>query len=113
MVPLFPYFLVNLVMSLTPIKAGTFYIATQSGMLLATAVFVNAGSELASITSLSGLVSGSVLFSFALIGVMPLLARFIVAGIQRRKLSRRFGRPRKFDVNAQSVAAPPGSSRRP
>lgn len=99
MVPLFPYFLVNLVMSLTPIKAGTFYVATQSGMLLATAVFVNAGSELASITSLSGLVSGSVLFSFALIGVMPLLARFIVAGIQRRKLSRRFGRPRKFDVN--------------
>ncbi len=99
MVPLFPYFLVNLVMSLTPIKPGTFYVATQSGMLLATAVFVNAGSELASITSLSGLVSGSVLFSFALIGVMPLLARFIVAGIQRRKLSRRFGRPRKFDVN--------------
>ncbi|MCY3687509.1 MAG: pyridine nucleotide-disulfide oxidoreductase [Gammaproteobacteria bacterium] len=105
MVPLFPYFLVNLVMSLTPINLVTFYVATQSGMLLATAVFVNAGSELASITSLSGLVSGSVLFSFALVGVMPLLARFIVAGMQRRKLARKFGRPRKFDVNTVIIGA--------
>lgn len=105
MVPLFPYFLVNLLMSLTPIKATTFYLATQSGMLLATAAFVNAGSELARITSLSGLVSGSVLLSFALIGIMPLAARFIVNSIQRRKLARRFGRPRKFDVNTVVIGA--------
>ena len=105
MVPLFPYFLVNLVMSLTPIKPGTFYVATQSGMLLATAVFVNAGSELARITSLSGLVSGSVLISIALVGVMPLVARFIVGGLRRRKLARRFGRPRKFDVNTVVIGA--------
>ncbi len=99
MVPLFPFFLVNLAMSLTPIRWPTFYIASQSGMLLSTAVFVNAGSELASITSLSGLVSGSVLFSIALVGVTPLVARFIVGGLQRRKLARKFGRPRKFDVD--------------
>lgn len=99
MVPLFPYFMVNLVMSLTPIRVVPFYVATQTGMLLATAVFVNAGSELARITSLSGLVSGPVLFSIALVGLLPLLARFIVAGMQRRKLARRFGRPRKFEVN--------------
>ena len=99
MVPLFPYFLVNLLMSLTPIRAGTFYIASQTGMLLSTAVFINAGSELARITSLSGLVSGPVLFSIALVGITPLVARFIVGGLQRRKLARKFGRPRKFDVN--------------
>ena len=100
MVPLFPYFLVNLLMSLTPIRAGTFYIASQTGMLLSTAVFVNAGSELARITSLSGLVSAPVLFSIALVGVTPLIARFIVSGLERRKLARKFGRPRKFDMNA-------------
>ena len=105
MVPLFPYFMVNLVMSLTPIGVGAFYLATQTGMLLATAVFVNAGSELARITSLSGLVSGSVLLSFALIGLLPLLARFIVTGMQRRKLARRFSRPRKFEVNTVVIGA--------
>ncbi len=100
MVPLFPYFLVNLLMSLTPIRAGTFYIASQTGMLLSTAVFVNAGSELARITSLSGLVSAPVLFSIALVGITPLIARFIVGGLERRKLARKFGRPRKFEMNA-------------
>jgi len=92
-VPLFPYFLVNLLMSLTPISLRAFYIATQSGMLLATAVFVNAGSELARITSLAGLVSGPALFSIALVGAMPLLARLVVGALRRRKLRR----PGKFD----------------
>ena len=100
MVPLFPYFLVNLLMSLTPIRIGTFYAASQLGMLLGTAVFVNAGAELARITSLSGLVSAPVLLSIALVGVTPLLARFIIAALRRRKLARQYGNPRKFDVNA-------------
>ena len=99
MVPLFPYFLVNLLMSLTPIRVGAFYVASQLGMLLGTAVFVNAGSELARITSLSGLVSAPVLFSIALVGITPLAARFIVGALQRRKIARRYNKPRKFDVN--------------
>ncbi len=85
MVPLFPYFMVNLLISLTPIKVIPYYVATQTGMLLATAVFVNAGAELARITSLSGLVSGPVLFSIALVGLLPLLARFIVAAMRRAR----------------------------
>ena len=105
MVALFPYFAVNLLMSLTPIRVVPFYVATQTGMLLATAVIVNTGSELARITSLSGLVSGPVLLSIALVGLLPLLARFIVAGMQRRKLARRFGRPRKFEVNTVVIGA--------
>ena len=68
MVPLFPFFIVNLLMGLTGIKAVPFYLVSQLGMLLGTAVYVNAGSELAQITSLSGVVSGSVIFSFALLG---------------------------------------------
>ncbi|MCI5107694.1 MAG: TVP38/TMEM64 family protein, partial [Pseudomonadales bacterium] len=61
MVPLFPFFVINLLMGLTPIKAWSFYWVSQLGMLLGTVVYVNAGSELGQITSLSGLVSASVL----------------------------------------------------
>jgi uncharacterized membrane protein YdjX (TVP38/TMEM64 family) len=85
MVPLFPFFMVNLLMGLTPISVGSFYIVSQIGMLVGTAVYVNAGSELAQITSLSGLVSPSVILSFVLLGIFPLAAKFIVGLIQRNK----------------------------
>jgi uncharacterized membrane protein YdjX (TVP38/TMEM64 family) len=83
MVPLFPFFIVNLLMGLTPIGVGSFYIVSQVGMLVGTAVYVNAGSELAQITSLSGLVSPSVILSFVLLGLFPLAAKFIVGLIKR------------------------------
>jgi uncharacterized membrane protein YdjX (TVP38/TMEM64 family) len=86
MVPLFPFFIVNLLMGLTPISVGSFYIVSQIGMLVGTAVYVNAGSELAQITSLSGLVSPSVILSFVLLGIFPLVAKFIVGLIKRKKL---------------------------
>jgi uncharacterized membrane protein YdjX (TVP38/TMEM64 family) len=86
MVPLFPFFIVNLLMGLTPIGVGSFYIVSQVGMLVGTAVYVNAGSELAQITSLSGLVSPSVILSFVLLGLFPLAAKFIVGLIKRKKL---------------------------
>ena len=85
MVPLFPFFIVNLLMGLTPISVGSFYIVSQIGMLVGTAVYVNAGSELAQITSLSGLVSPSVILSFVLLGIFPLVAKFIVGLIKRNK----------------------------
>ena len=85
MVPLFPFFIVNLLMGLTPISVGSFYIVSQIGMLVGTAVYVNAGSELAQITSLSGLVSPSVILSFVLLGLFPLAAKFIVGLIKRNK----------------------------
>jgi uncharacterized membrane protein YdjX (TVP38/TMEM64 family) len=85
MVPLFPFFIVNLLMGLTPIGVGSFYIVSQVGMLVGTAVYVNAGSELAQITSLSGLVSPSVILSFVLLGIFPLVAKFIVGLIKRNK----------------------------
>ena len=105
MVPLFPFFIVNLLMGLTPIKTVSFYIVSQIGMLLGTAVYINAGSELAQITSLSGLVSGSLIFSFALLGLFPLIARFIVTSNQRNKIMKKFVKPRKFEVNVVVIGA--------
>ncbi len=105
MVPLFPFFVVNLLMGLTPIRTVTYYLVSQVGMLFGTAVYVNAGSELGQITSLSGLVSGSVIFSFVLLGVFPLVARFLVGIIQRNKVMRKYKKPSSFDANMVVIGA--------
>lgn len=101
LVPLFPFFLINLVMGLTPMRAGTFYWVSQLGMLAGTAVYVNAGTQLASIDSPAGILSPALIVSFALLGVFPLVARRIVETIQKRKVYARWNheRPTRFDRN--------------
>lgn len=105
MVPLFPFFMVNLLMGLTPIKTWSFYIVSQVGMLLGTAVYVNAGSELAQITSLSGLVSAPVIFSFVLLGLFPLAAKLFLGIIKRRKIMSKFKKRSKYDANIVVIGA--------
>lgn len=85
LVPAFPFFLINLLMGLTPIKAWTFYWVSQLGMLAGTAVYVNAGTQIAQLDSLSGILSPGLLLSFVLLGVFPLLAKKIIGLIQRRR----------------------------
>lgn len=75
LVPLFPFFLVNLLMGLTRIRLTTYFWVSQLGMLPATMVFVNAGRELASISSLGTILSPGLLVSFALLGLFPLMAK--------------------------------------
>ena len=99
MVPLFPFFLVNLAMGLTPIRVRSFYCISQLGMLMGTVVYVNAGVEIARISSLSGLVSAPVLASLALLGVFPLIGRAIVNRLKRKKLTKQYPRPESFDAN--------------
>ena len=105
MVPLFPFFVVNLLMGLTAIRTTSFYFASQAGMLIGTAVYVNAGSELSQITSLSGLVSVPVFFSLVLLGVFPLTAKLILSNVQRNKALKRFEKPKKFDANIVVIGA--------
>ena len=105
LVPLFPFFLVNLLMGLTPIKTISYYWISQLGMLAGTLVYVNAGTELARITSLSGIVSPGVLLSFALLGVFPLLARYFLAAVQRRRVYAKWTRPARFDRNLVVIGA--------
>ncbi|MES3677505.1 FAD-dependent oxidoreductase [Halomonas elongata] len=97
LIPLFPFFVINLVLGLTRMRLRTFYWVSQLGMLPGTAVFVNAGRELGNLESLSGILSPSLIASFALIGLFPWLARALVALGKRRRLARRFRRPRRFD----------------
>jgi uncharacterized membrane protein YdjX (TVP38/TMEM64 family) len=77
LMPVFPFFLINLLMGLTPIRPRIFYVATQTGMLAANLIFVNAGTQLAKIDSLSGILSPSLIASLTLLGIFPLLARIV------------------------------------
>ncbi len=75
LVPLFPFFVINLVMGLTNMKTGTFYWVSQVGMLAGTLVYVNAGTQLAAIKSLSDITSPFLIGSFVLLGIFPLIAK--------------------------------------
>lgn len=86
LVPLFPFFVINLVMGLTPIRLRTFYWVSQVGMLAGTAVYVNAGTQLAQIDGLSGILSADLIIAFVLLGLFPLLARKTL-NLLRRRLS--------------------------
>jgi uncharacterized membrane protein YdjX (TVP38/TMEM64 family) len=85
LVPLFPFFMVNLAMALTPIRTRTFYWVSQLGMLLGTIVYVNAGAQLAQIESARGILSPTLLVSFALLGVFPLVAKKVVELVRARR----------------------------
>lgn len=83
LVPAFPFFLINLLMGLTQISTRTFYWVSQLGMLAGTMVYVNAGTQLAHIESLSGIISPGVLLSFALLGAFPFIAKHIVRAMKK------------------------------
>jgi pyruvate/2-oxoglutarate dehydrogenase complex dihydrolipoamide dehydrogenase (E3) component/uncharacterized membrane protein YdjX (TVP38/TMEM64 family) len=105
MIPAFPFFVVNLVMGLTRIRTLTYMWVSQLGMLLGTIVYVNAGTQLARIDSLSGIASPGVLGSFVLLGIAPWLAKLVIGAVQRRKVYAGFKRPAKFDRNLVVIGA--------
>jgi pyruvate/2-oxoglutarate dehydrogenase complex dihydrolipoamide dehydrogenase (E3) component/uncharacterized membrane protein YdjX (TVP38/TMEM64 family) len=99
LIPVFPFFLVNLLMGLTPIRTGTYYWVSQLGMLAGTLVYVNAGTQLAQLSSLSGILSPGVLLSFVLLGVFPMIAKAVLGFLQRRRVYAKWQRPKSFDRN--------------
>lgn len=108
LVPLFPFFLINLLMGLTPLKTRTFYWVSQIGMLPGTAVYINAGTQLAGLESLAGIMSPSLLLSFALLGIFPLIARKVLGLINRRRVYAGYKKPRRFDRNLIVIGAGSG-----
>ena len=108
LVPVFPFFLINMLMGLTSIKTWTFYWVSQLGMLAGTVVYVNAGTQLAQIESLSGIVSPGLIFSFILLGIFPWIAKAIVAFVERRRVYKGYKKPAKFDRNLIVIGAGAG-----
>ena len=84
LVPAVPFFVVNLVMALTPIRLWTFYWVSQLGMLAGTAVYVNAGKEIGQLASLRGILSPTLLISLALLGVFPIIAKKVLNVLSNR-----------------------------
>ncbi|MCB1887966.1 MAG: FAD-dependent oxidoreductase [Rhodocyclaceae bacterium] len=99
LVPIVPFFAINLLSGLTAIPLRTFYWVSQLGMLAGTIVYVNAGTQLAAIESVSDIVSAPLLLSFALLGTFPWIARAVVGWIHSRKVFRGWQRPTHFDRN--------------
>ncbi len=105
LVPIFPFFLINILMGLTPIKTFTYYWVSQLGMLAGTVVYVNAGTQLAKIEGLHGILSPGLLLSFALLGVFPLLAKKMTEFLKKRKVYVNWSKPAKFDRNLIVIGA--------
>jgi len=108
LVPIFPFFLVNLVMGLTKIKTGIFYIVSQIGMLLGTFVFVNAGTQLAGINEVGEILSPKLLISFALLGIFPIVAKKIIDFMKARKVYDGYDKPERFDRDIVVLGAGSG-----
>ena len=105
LVPAFPFFVINLVMGLTPIKVRTFYWVSQVGMLAGTAVYVLAGTQLGQIESASGLLSPELIGAFVLLGIFPWIAKGIMARLQARKVYQGWKKPKHFDRNLIVIGA--------
>ena len=99
LIPLFPFFLVNLLVGLTPISIRRYYWVSQIGMLAGTVVYVNAGTQLVKITGLADIASPGLLFSFALLGIFPLLVKRISHFLQQRRVYAKWTKPKHFDRN--------------
>ncbi|HIF9069485.1 TPA: dihydrolipoyl dehydrogenase [Photobacterium damselae] len=108
LIPVFPFFLINLLMGLTPIRAKQFFFVSQLGMLPGTAVYVNAGTQLGEINTLSGIISLPVLISLALLGLFPLIAKAVMNQIQARKIYQKWQKPASFDQNMVVIGAGSG-----
>ncbi|MEH6585093.1 MAG: FAD-dependent oxidoreductase [Halioglobus sp.] len=105
LVPLFPFFLINLLMGLLPISTWRYYWVSQLGMLPATAVYVNAGTQLGQLDSLAGIVSPGLLGSFVLLGIFPLLAKWLMGWVAGRRSISAWDKPKRFDNNLIVIGA--------
>ena len=108
LIPVFPFFLINLLMGLTIIKTRTFFFVSQLGMLAGTAVYINAGTQLGKIDSLSGIISAPVLFSLVLLGLFPLLTKWIMKTMAMKKQYQQWQKPARFDQNLVVIGAGSG-----
>lgn len=103
LVPAFPFFIVNLLMGLTALRTVVYMLVSQIGMLAGTIVYVNAGTQLAQLNSLSGILSPAMLGSFALLGIFPLFAKMMVNWLKARKMLAKYPRPQTFDRNLIAI----------
>jgi pyruvate/2-oxoglutarate dehydrogenase complex dihydrolipoamide dehydrogenase (E3) component/uncharacterized membrane protein YdjX (TVP38/TMEM64 family) len=99
LVPAFPFFLVNLLMALTPIRAFTYYWVSQLGMFPATLIYVNAGTQIARISSPRDIASPSLIFALVLLGILPFITKSIMSIIRNKRVYKKFQKPSAFEYH--------------
>jgi dihydrolipoamide dehydrogenase len=105
LIPIIPFFLINLLMGLTPYKTMKYYLVSQIGMLAGTIVYVFAGTQLATIETLGDILSIEIIGAFCLIGIFPLIAKKIIDYIRFTKVLRKYRKPKKFEYNMVVIGA--------
>lgn len=105
LIPVFPFFLVNFLMALTPIRLRDFYWVSQLGMLIGTGLYVEVGVQLGMANSIPAVLSVGMIRILILLAIFPWLAKWFVAFLQRRKIYRAFPRPAKFEANLVVIGA--------
>lgn len=105
LIPIFPYFIINLVMGLTPMRTLVFFITSLLGMIGGAIIFVNVGTQLADIDSLDGILTPGIIFAFVLLAIFPWFAKKIVGIIKARRVYANFTKPKKFDRNLIIIGA--------
>ncbi|MEH8181552.1 FAD-dependent oxidoreductase [Aeromonas allosaccharophila] len=108
LIPVFPFFLVNLLMGLTPIRVSTYYWVSQLGMLPGTFVYVLAGSELGQLTSTGNILSPGLMMALTLLGLMPWLVKKLTAHLAQRRLLATYRKPARYDYNLLVIGAGAG-----
>ncbi|HEY0013065.1 MAG TPA: FAD-dependent oxidoreductase [Allosphingosinicella sp.] len=97
--PVVPYFLINLAMGLTRMRVLPYAIVSQIGMLPATFIYVNAGTQIARIDSIGDIASPGLIASLVLLSLFPLIARWVVGMLRKRRVYKGWKRPKRFDRN--------------
>ncbi|MBY6205741.1 FAD-dependent oxidoreductase [Halomonas denitrificans] len=105
LVPIFPFWVINLVMALTPIRTWTYAWVSLVGMFPATVVYVNAGTQLAQVDSIGDVLSPGLIGAFVLLGLLPLITRWILRFLKHRKVYAGHDRPKSFDYNLVVIGA--------
>lgn len=108
LVPLFPFFAINLAMGLTKISVPLYFIVSQAGMLAGTIVYVNAGTELGQLTTAADILSPRLIGAFAALGLFPLVAKRLLGMLRKRRVYKGYKKPRAFDMDLVVLGAGSG-----
>lgn len=108
LIPIFPFFIINLVMGLTPMRTIVFAVTSFLGMIAGSLIFVNVGTQLANIDSLDGILTPGIIFAFALLAIFPWLARKSLTILKAKRVYKSFTKPKSFDRNLIVIGAGSG-----
>ena len=105
LLPVFPFFIINVLMGLTPMRTITYIVTSFFGMLAGTIIYVNVGTQLAKLDSLGGILTPKIWGAFILLAIFPWIAKFVINSIKNRRIYADFNKPKSFDYNLAVIGA--------